>query len=435
MAKPTKLPEWDNTELNSIEPDQDHKDNGWLAPAGVPEKPPYQTFNFWQNNVWKWIQEINANGILLWDTATTYEITSYVVGSNGLLYKSLSGSNQGNDPISDTTNWKEIAPDINTSFKNKIINGNFDIWQRGISLTDPDREYTADRWFSDTIATVGAGTITRQAFTLGQTDVPGEPAFFLRHSQTTAASATIVYEEQKIEDVRTLAGKKAMLSFRAKADKTVNFEGFVIQNFGTGGSPSSSATVASLNFTVTTSWQKFEFELTFPSISGKTLGTDGNDHINIRPFRHGTGSGDFDIFDLDIAQVQLEEGPVATAFEQRPIGEELLLCQRYFEKSYDQGVDPGSVSTGGGVGFHARNSTSQLTAAQFRATKRTAPTVKVYSPATGAIDNIRNWSGAADIVAAGIGDIGESGFTNINLSSAPAATTALVYHYTADAEL
>lgn len=59
MSIPNKLPEWDITEVNSVEVDQQHKDEGWLAPAGVPEKPPFQTFNWWQNLVYKWIKYFN----------------------------------------------------------------------------------------------------------------------------------------------------------------------------------------------------------------------------------------------------------------------------------------------------------------------------------------------------------------------------------------
>lgn len=55
MDKPTDLPVWDENETNAIEPAQSRQDDGWLAPAGVPEKPPFQYFNWWQNNVYKWI--------------------------------------------------------------------------------------------------------------------------------------------------------------------------------------------------------------------------------------------------------------------------------------------------------------------------------------------------------------------------------------------
>lgn len=54
MAIPAKLPEWDTTEVNIVEVDQQHKDEGWVAPGGVPEKPPFQSFNWWQNLVYQW---------------------------------------------------------------------------------------------------------------------------------------------------------------------------------------------------------------------------------------------------------------------------------------------------------------------------------------------------------------------------------------------
>lgn len=54
-AKPADLPEWDTTEVNVVEPSQANKDEGWLAPGGIPEKPSFEYFNYWQNLVYKWI--------------------------------------------------------------------------------------------------------------------------------------------------------------------------------------------------------------------------------------------------------------------------------------------------------------------------------------------------------------------------------------------
>src|SRR5210317_2024163 len=84
-----------------------------------------------------------------------------------------------------------IATDatVGLGIKNRIINGNFDIWQRGtsFSVTASTNIYTADRW-----RFVGAGftgTLTRQNFTAGQTDVPNNPDYFARWDVTTNPSA------------------------------------------------------------------------------------------------------------------------------------------------------------------------------------------------------------------------------------------------------
>jgi len=119
MAKPTKLPEWDNTETNSIEPDTDHKNQGWLSPGGIPEKPPFQTFNFWQNSVWKWLKEINTKGVLQYDPVTDYIAdASYVVGSDGKLYQCLINNGDSStpvNPVADASNtWKCISHGMTT---------------------------------------------------------------------------------------------------------------------------------------------------------------------------------------------------------------------------------------------------------------------------------------------------------------------------------
>jgi len=61
MSKPTALPLWDVTEVNSVDPGSTREQEGWLAPAGVPEKPPFENFNFWQNLVYKWIKHFDEN--------------------------------------------------------------------------------------------------------------------------------------------------------------------------------------------------------------------------------------------------------------------------------------------------------------------------------------------------------------------------------------
>ena len=275
--------------------------------------------------------------------------------------------------MNDFANISPEAPVL--SFRNKIINGNFDIWQRGTSQTTADYG-SADRW--NCLHKGSTKTASQQAFTVGQTDVPGNPKYYLRHVVSSVAGAgNYCSFIQQIEGVQTLAGQTATLSFWAKADSNKSIATEFRQHFGTGGSPS--AIVSSIGVTthnLTTSWQKFTTTVSIPSISGKTIGSDGNDKLQInfwfdaesnwdsRNNSLGQQSGTF-----DIAQVQLEEGEVATPFEHRPYSLELNLCQRYFEKvEYSVGAVAGSVST-----------RSTRFPFRFAVNKRATPTMDISS--------------------------------------------------------
>lgn len=237
-----------------------------------------------------------------------------------------------------TSTSNTIFTDRFITYKNKIINGNFDFWQRGTSLGSASGgRFLADRWLNNSVGTTY--TTSQQSFTLGQANVPNEPSFFHRTVATSVVgSNNFNILAQTIESVRTLAGKTATLSFWAKADSSKNIAIEFAQSFGTGGSPSSGILeIGVTTCNLTTSWQKFTITTSIPSISGKTLGTNGNDYLainfwfdagssfNSRTNSLGQQSGTF-----DIAQVQLEEGSVATPFEERPRGLELSLCQRYY---------------------------------------------------------------------------------------------------------
>lgn len=166
-----------------------------------------------------------------------------------------------------------------SGFRNKIINGGFDIWQRGVSQSAAGHG-SADRWrfYFGT----GAGTVSRQAFDLGQTDVPGNPRFFCRHDLSSLAGAGIgTAFGQRIEDVRTLAGRKATLSFYARAEYEQALGARAIQDFGTGGSPSAAVETLIDEFTVGQTWQKFTATVSLPSIAGKTLGSNDNSNVRI----------------------------------------------------------------------------------------------------------------------------------------------------------
>ena len=226
-------------------------------------------------------------------------------------------------------------------FRNLIINGNFDIWQRGTSQTSSGYG-SDDRWFNGHNGYTK--THSRQSFTLGQTDVPGNPTYFSRTEITVAGSTASNHcnKRQLIESVRTLAGKTVTVTFWAKSDSNRNIAVELVQNFGTGGTPSSEVTgIGVTTCALTTSWQKFSFTASLPSISGKTLGSDGNDAL-ILQFWFGAGSNynartnslghQTGIF--DIARISVVPGD-ATAeddpFSPRHIQQEMALCERYYQ--------------------------------------------------------------------------------------------------------
>jgi hypothetical protein len=210
--------------------------------------------------------------------------------------------------------------------KNKIINGDFGVWQRGTSFSSPaNGSFTADRYdiLFDGTAT---RTISQQTFTPGTAPVAGyEGSFFFRFAQTTTGTAsTYTGINQRIENVRTLAGQTATVSFWAKADATRTLTPNIQQNFGSGGS--ATVTVGGLTaISLTTSWVRYTQTISIPSISGKTIGTSSylQLYLGLTPATVQT---------VDIWGVQLEAGSVATAFTTASGGSpqaELAMCQRY----------------------------------------------------------------------------------------------------------
>jgi hypothetical protein len=267
---------------------------------------------------------------------------------------------------SNTQNTTNIAT-INThKFKNYLINSNFDFWQRGTSFSTPSSTtYNSDRWKASYDGTIGTFTISQQAFALGQTAVPNEPLYFLRWNHTAAGSGSTVRQiAQRIESVRTLAGKTATLTFWMKADSARSVTVTMDQSFGSGGSPSASTNNQPQVINLTTSWQQYSLVYNLPSIAGATLGTNGDDFIQVRwslPINT--------TMTIDIAQVQLNEGGIAAPWVYASGGSslnkqaELAMCQRYYELF------------SGGYGGSAVSGSNNAALINYAVTKRGAPTV------------------------------------------------------------
>jgi hypothetical protein len=220
----------------------------------------------------------------------------------------------------------------NAAGKNKIINGDFGIWQRGTSFTNTaNAGYTADRWLTN-VGTGGTIVTSQQSFTPGTAPVAGyEAPFFLRLNRSTTGSGTS-YFVHRIEDVRTFAGQTVTLSFWAKASSAYTFDSgdiYGYRNYGTGGSTAEGVGTFGAA-TLSTSWQRFSLTLNIPSVSGKTIGASS--YLEIA-FSFPTSKSTFTI---DIWGVQVEAGAIATPFVPAGgggIGAELALCQRYYYRN------------------------------------------------------------------------------------------------------
>jgi len=204
--------------------------------------------------------------------------------------------------------------------KNKIINGDFGIWQRGTSFTTSSA-YTADRYYF--LNGGSTTTISQQTFTPGTAPVAGyESQYFLRATKTSTGD---VYLEQRIENVRTLAGQTVTFSFWAKAASAgTPIVVYLGQVFGSGGSTRVDTTLGTP--ALTTSWQRVSYTTTLGSMSGKTIGSGSflSAYIGIP----GASSQTIDTWGW-----QVEAGSIATPFQTASGGSpqaELAMCQRYF---------------------------------------------------------------------------------------------------------
>lgn len=311
-----------------------------------------------------------------------------------------------------------ITGDINRSKNdNAFINGNFDFWQVGTGPTALSATpiYIADMfnaYYSGSVGADFAGSQNRGTHTVGQIDVPGEPQYYYNWNITNAGTieanglAIIVYS---FEDVRTFAGQTATLSFYAKVGAGTPQIGLeLVQNFGTGGLPAAGVTgIDDVQKTLSTTWTKYTRTFNIPAIdpATQTIGANATSRLILVIWiaagsNHTARSGGSTITPsattYNFSQFKLEKGSVATLYQPRMYGEELAMCQRYFEKSYNMEDNP-SAATGVGSTYNMLggllNGVHQHTF-YFKVSKRTSPSVVIY-------DNVGNINKVTTYDAAG----------------------------------
>lgn len=255
-----------------------------------------------------------------------------------LKVNTITDSAGGNTTVLNGVNLRPGMIDSN----NRIINGSFDFWQRGTSFSTS--VYGADRWFSS--FGEGACTQSRQEFAVGESLGDNNPRYFLRQSisgQTSAGSIGLI--RQSIEGVRSYAGQTVtILGWAKRSSGSGNMTVELSQLFGTGGSPSTFAPVpGSVTVSLTTSWAPFAATISVPSITGKTIGTDGNDVLNLNlwisagsDFNSRTNSLGLQTIGVDLWGIHIKVGThtaESTSLYRMPeVGPELARCQRYYTK-------------------------------------------------------------------------------------------------------
>jgi hypothetical protein len=339
---------------------------------------------------------------------------------------------------------------ISPSTGNAIINGAFEINQRGFTSTTTDSTYGFDRWF----LSAGDGTVTysSQSFTAGELSVPsfGQPSRYARIVTTgqTLSSANGRLRQQ-IEGVTNFAGETITISFWAKAASgTPNVAIEFLQNFGSGGSPSAAVQTYAGQVALSTSWERKELTVAIPSISGKTLGTTANtsmlefaiyvsagSNFNARTGSLGIQSNTFDFWG-----VQIEAGSVATPFKRNAnsLQGELAACQRYFQKSYPINSAPGTSVRDGiimGANFPTL-STAELSAKViFSNVMRSAPTIKFYDDA-GTVNFVSRRVLGTSVANNQTGLVDANGQSGFYLRATSGTSAGVVmFHYTAESEL
>jgi hypothetical protein len=209
---------------------------------------------------------------------------------------------------------------------NAIINGGFDIWQRGTSFSGGAGVYTADRW--------ALGLSSSSA--VRSTDTPTGSGFSAIISRTSGSVSGIRYRIEA-NDSRLLKGETVTLSWWAKEGATDSSTANVELRYPTAADNFGTVTTFSSGEvgTLSTSWQRFSKTILLPA--------EVSNGLELLFVFSGINKNHF------ITNVQLEKGAVATPFRRNApsIQAELAACQRYYFRSGNPSTSNGMVASAG----------------------------------------------------------------------------------------
>jgi hypothetical protein len=350
-------------------------------------------------------------------------------------------------------------------FKNRIINGAMVIDQRnaGASVTSVSGGgvYPVDRWEQE--AAVGGGVFTIQQSTTAPTGFSNSILYTVTTADTSLAAGDRYNTRQIIEGYNI-----ADFGFGTASAQTVTVSFWVrsslIGTYCISLKNGTNARSYVANYTINTAntWEQKTV-----TIAGDTSGTWGTTNgrgiqfafslgagVNAQATANTWSSGQFDCTSSQvnwlgtvsntfyITGVQLEKGSTATSFDYRPYGTELMLCQRYFYKTFAQNVAPANglaLSTESTVAMYDTTN-GQAMYYTYSATMRTTPTITLYrSLSRGVTDgqwavyNGSVWT-SATTTATGVSSVG---FTPVVTTGVLTQFAAYLVsgHYTSSAEL
>ena len=367
-----------------------------------------------------------------------------VLGTTALTFQWAAGQNAPTQAINDRSrkvaNTEYVRSQIESSAqafptqvfrKNRLINGNFDIWQRGLSgqvgnLSGSSQAlYGPDRWMVYLPAN-SIATWERLAFEPGAGFNEGR--YGLRVARSGSNDGMNI--AQRIEGVETCAGQPVTVSFYMRSSINLTCVIFLFQRFGGGGTDVGERVEAQVS--VTTAFKKYTVTLEVPPITGKSAYSDGCLELVFGPL--GLGA-----YHLDLASVQVESGIISTDFELRPPAQELMLCQRYYEKTFSYDIAPQNGVTHIGslisVVYIGQSGWSSQPVGHwvFKVEKRATPSVTLYSVA----GPEGQWRSGSDQFSSANARALMVGTRQVSIDNGDLAISPQTYyiHATADAEL
>jgi len=286
--------------------------------------------------------------------------------------------------------------------KNLIINGGFDVWQRGTSQTGGGYQSVDRMKFSSGMQSVSKGSDLANGFA---------NVLEVTLSETTGWVYPTLYI---IEGGTMLPNKTYTFSYYGKASQNITgMHGHFYTNVG--------QITTGISASFTTSWVKYSYTFTMPSTYNGTFSIYLLNHNTT-----GTGGITF-----SIANMQMEEGSVATDFEHRSYGEELALCQRYYQSSFKTGNVPG-VSTDVLDAIHVVSwGDGNCMGFPFQGGMRASPTVVLRAQGSTTVGQVSSSGTARTASALNTGDKQVSFLQVISGT----ANTYNRFTWTADAEL